>query len=71
MSEWYELKKVVVDPPVPGEFRMATAAVRSCDLCNTIIDGMGGPGHGSICVDCADDLRRGNLRGAVIRGEDQ
>lgn len=66
-DEWYEIKRVIVQPIKPGEFRIATAAVRSCDLCGKVIFGMGGPGNGVLCVSCGDALRSGKLRGTVKR----
>jgi len=52
-TEYYELvkKSYEVHPE-----QLVTAAVRSCSLCNTMIDGMGGPGWGSICLPCGDDI---------------
>lgn len=67
MAEWYELRLVAAAEPKPGELLIASAAVRACGLCGEMIDGMGGPGHGSICVPCGQALLRGNLRGTVRR----
>lgn len=60
--EWYELQRVMT---TRSESSFATAAIRSCGLCGNMIDGMGGPGYGSICIPCGDALRKGKLRGAV------
>jgi hypothetical protein len=65
--EWYELARVSEPPLEPGEFRLATAAVFCCYLCGNTIDGMGGPGHGQVCIPCGDDLKAQRLLGAVIR----
>ena len=62
---YYELSLVEIPDPKPGEFRMATAAIRDCGLCGGIIDGMGGPGNGSICLRCAEVVKRGEARGAI------
>lgn len=63
--EYYDLDRVTIEPAKPGEFRIATAALVTCGLCARTISGMGGPGHGSICIPCGDALVRGELRGAV------
>ena len=62
MIEYFELVKRQIEPPKPGEFRIATAAVWSCALCRSTIDGMGGPGDGDLCVRCGDDIRHGNFK---------
>lgn len=56
--EFYELTKVTIQPPKPGEFAFATAALTNCKLCGTCIDGMEGPGE-SICIKCGDELKAG------------
>ena len=63
--EYYELRKVTIQPIKPGEFRMATAAVMSCGFCGGCISGNGGPGRGNICVRCAEVVQKGNARGAI------
>lgn len=63
--EYYELRRVRIEPPQPGEFRIASAATVICGLCSRYIDGSGGPGDGPICTPCGDALKRGALRGAV------
>lgn len=65
--EFYNLTKVTIEPPKPGEFRLSTAALMNCKLCGTCIDGMGGPGE-AICVPCGDVLKSGRLVGAVKWG---
>ena len=64
--EYYTLKRVVIPDPKPGEFRLQSAALFCCQLCNSTISGMGGPAGPDICVQCGDHLERGQLRGAVI-----
>lgn len=61
-TEYYELRKVILPDPQPDEFRIATAAVWSCALCCEMIDGMGGPGNGEICVKCGEDIKHGHIR---------
>lgn len=56
MTEYYEIVRRKIEPPKPGQLRIATAAVWSCQLCGDTIDGMGGPGHGEICVTCGDAI---------------
>ena len=58
-TEYYELVKHTYEPD--GKFNFRTAAVRSCSLCGTMIDGMGGPGWGSICIPCGDDIKAGKV----------
>lgn len=63
---YYQLGRLItVAPPAAGEFRIATAAILSCGLCGTVIDGMGGPGDGAVCQRCGDLLKRGGCVGAV------
>lgn len=59
--EYYKLVKVVEEEPPEGELRIATACVWLCSLCHEVIDGMGGPGYGTLCVRCGEDLIAGNL----------
>ena len=55
--------------PDTSGFVFATAAIRSCDICGAIVDGMGGPGHGSFCNACAGDIQTGRIRKFVdVRG---
>lgn len=61
-TEYYELVKRQIEPLEPGEFRITTAAVWICALCRVVIDGMGGPGNGELCVRCGDDIKSGNFR---------
>lgn len=61
--DYYELRKVT--PSQPGELVIRTAAVLCCDLCGGVIDSMGGPGHGAVCVRCADVVMSGRARGAI------
>lgn len=63
MTEFYRLQKVAIPEPAPGEFRIATACVWSCALCGGMIDGMGGPGDGQICVPCGDQILDSDWRG--------
>lgn len=46
------------EPNPMGEF--TTAAVMSCALCRTMIDGMGGGGD-FLCVPCGKDLSAGKF----------
>lgn len=62
-TAYYELKPVEERASQPGAF--LTAAVRSCGLCGETIEGMGGPGPGSVCVRCAEVVMRGEARGAI------
>lgn len=62
---YHELRRVEIPAVKPGEFRILSAAVLSCGLCETVISGMGGPGSGVICDRCAGLLASGRLRGAV------
>ena len=66
-TEYYTLQRVAITDAKPGEFRLVSAALLCCQLCNVTIDGMGGPADGDICIPCGDDLAHGRLRGAVIR----
>ena len=66
-TEYFELGDLIsISPPKPGEFRLSTAAVMSCGLCDTVIDGMGGPGDGAVCRRCGEALKRGQLRACVM-----
>lgn len=60
--EYYELVRRRITPPKDGEFRIATACVWSCALCNATIDGMGGPGDGDLCIKCGDLIRSGKVK---------
>jgi len=62
MAVFYELKRV--ETSTDG---FATAAIHDCALCGDVIDGMGGPGRGSICVSCAEKIYRGEAKGAIKR----
>lgn len=64
--EYYELLRVTINKPEPGEFIMANASIGGCALCRAIICGMGGT-SGMVCVPCGDDLKGGRLAGCVIR----
>jgi hypothetical protein len=61
-TEFYELVRRKILPPSPGEFRISTAAVWSCALCGLIIDGMGGPGDGELCIRCGDLIKSGSVK---------
>jgi hypothetical protein len=63
--EYYELQRITIPDPEPGEFRIASAALLTCGLCGTTIDGSGGPGDGPICIPCGNVVRRGQARGAI------
>jgi len=63
--EYYELKPVYPAPKDGGTI-FATAAVLSCSLCGSMIDGMGGPGHGAVCLKCAPEMVHGRLRSCVV-----
>lgn len=63
--EYYELKRIKIADPEPGEFLMASAALLTCGLCGNCIDGMGGPGSGAICIPCGDLVKRGAARTAI------
>lgn len=63
--KYFELQPVEIPDPEPGEVRIATAAVLDCGLCGGMIDGMGGPGYGAVCVQCADVVFRGQAVGAI------
>ena len=41
---------------------IATAAIRSCAICDHIVSGMGGPGVPSICPQCFTLLRHGQIK---------
>ena len=60
--EFYELVKRQIEEPKAGEFRIATAAVWTCAMCREIIDGMGGPGNGELCLDCGEDIIAGHFK---------
>ena len=61
-TEYYELVRRTIPPPKVGEFRIVTAAVWSCALCSTTIDGMGGPGNGELCIRCGDLIKSGKVK---------
>ena len=65
---YYELKRVDIHPPKPGDFWIMSAAVMSCLLCGTIIDGMGGPGE-AICLRCGDVVKTQRAVGAIKWGQ--
>ena len=60
--EYYELVLRRIEPPKEGEFRITTAAVWSCTICHEVIDGMDGPGRGTLCKSCGDKIKTGNSR---------
>lgn len=41
---------------------IATAALRMCCVCDHVVAGMGGPGSGTLCCECATLLRRGQIK---------
>lgn len=59
---YYELVRKVIPATPSGKFRIASAAVWSCQMCGEIIDGMGGPGNGEICEKCGDGILSGTLK---------
>lgn len=59
--EYYRLIKVVEEEPPEGMIVFATAAVWHCSLCHEVISGMGGPGYGTLCRQCGDELIAGEL----------
>ena len=61
--DYYELAPVVLKK---DGFFFASAAVVNCSLCGEMIDGMGGPGHGAVCLKCAPEMIAGRLRGCVV-----
>lgn len=61
--DYYELVPVVSQKE---GFFFASAAVINCSLCGEMIDGMGGPGRGAVCLKCAPEMISGRLRGCVI-----
>lgn len=63
--KFYELNLVTIKDD-PNGFRFATAAILGCGLCGEVIDGMGGPGNGIVCIRCGDELRHGRLKTAVV-----
>lgn len=58
MIVYYRLIKTELDdsPPPDGKIQLVTAAVWSCALCGSTISGMGGPGNGELCLQCAEDI---------------
>jgi hypothetical protein len=58
--QYYQLEKVTEHQH--NGLRIRTAAVLMCALCQHVIDGMGGPGSGVLCVPCGDALKTGQLR---------
>lgn len=61
MVEYYELVKRKIEEEPENGFSIVTAAVWSCSLCADMIDGMGGPGNGEICVKCGDLILSGQV----------
>ena len=59
---YYKLEKVTIENRPGG---IATAAVRSCGLCGTMISGMGGPGSGSVCIPCGNLVKSGQARSCI------
>jgi hypothetical protein len=62
--EYYELTKVII--PDSDGVRLCTAALITCGLCAKMISSSGGPGSGSVCIECADLVISGQARGAVV-----
>lgn len=54
----------------PNPNALVTAAVWSCELCGGVIDGMGGPGNGELCIPCGGDILSGKFHHAVTRTDD-
>lgn len=65
MTEYYELKKVTIEPPKEGEFRIVNASLLTCSLCGTMIDGMGGH-SGAVCIKCAEVVLSGRMVGSIV-----
>jgi hypothetical protein len=63
--EYYELKRVTIEDSNLEKMNLRSAALIVCGLCGECINGMGGPGNGSICMPCGDLVRRGAARGAI------
>lgn len=63
--KYYELRPVYPDDHIAG-MRLVTAAVHHCSLCSGMIDTMGGPGHGSVCVRCAEVILSNGAIGCII-----
>lgn len=61
---YFELHKVETKHDGLG---FATSAIWPCALCTNIIDGMGGPGSGEVCEECAADLKSNRVRGLIRR----
>jgi hypothetical protein len=66
--EFYELTRVVVYQPEPGQLRIANASVGRCGLCGCVITGMGGSPN-MVCLPCGDRLQTGELTGCVVYQE--
>ncbi|MNK73057.1 hypothetical protein D3C87_925470 [compost metagenome] len=66
--DYFELTPVHVSKE---GFRLATAALLVCSLCGEMIDGMGGPGCGAVCLKCAPEMKAGRLRGCVVWEEEK
>lgn len=56
---YYKLVEVELDEKRPT---FATAALWNCIMCNNMIDGMGGPGDGELCCQCAGDILAGLIK---------
>ncbi len=63
--EFYELTRITVTKPKPGEFRLVTAAFMFCATCGRPIASMGGPGDGYICIPCGDVIKAEQARGCI------
>jgi len=66
--DYYELTPVHTQKE---GFRFASAALIVCSLCGEMIDGMGGPGHGAVCLKCAPEMIGGRIRGCVVWDEEK
>ena len=64
--EWYELVKKEWEVH-PEQF--VTAAMWMCSMCGEAISGHSGPGNGTLCVKCGDDIKSGKLK--YNRGDDK
>lgn len=59
MKMFFPLEAKPADPPRGS---ITTAALRLCDICDTQISGMGGPGSGSICFECGTLIAKGMVK---------
>jgi hypothetical protein len=62
--EYYELKRVTVPTPKPGEFSIHTQAVMFCLTCGCTISTIDGPGE-AVCIACGDAIRNTQAVGCI------